>query len=93
MEKGIDTPVLYGFECFDLPFSVYDDLERGALYASCREPLLDLASQEWREFVSYDPVKHPSGLLGIDIVHINSSGIFECMLDGSFGDLMKNDSG
>ena len=63
-----------------------------ALHASCREPRLDFAPQNGRQFKAHDAVEHTTGLLGVNQIKIDGTGILNCFQDSGLGNLVEDDA-
>ena len=91
-EGGIDGPVLLGHEGADLVLAIHDDLGGHGLYTSRGQAASHRLPQEGRELVAHDTVQNTAGLLGIDQIHIDGSGLLDGGLDHGLGDLVEGDA-
>ena len=73
-----------------LPF--HHKAHRHTLHAPGGKSVADLAPEEWREFVTHEPVKHAPGLLCVHEVDVERARMFERLHDGILRDLVECDA-
>ena len=91
-EGSVDGPVLLGDEGADLVLSVHDDLGGHRLDTARGEAASHRLPQEGGELVAHDAVQDTAGLLGVDQIHVDGSGLLDGGLDHGLGDLVEGDA-
>ena len=85
-------PPFYGDESGDLAFPFYNHPQGNRLDAAGRQPQLDFEPEQRADFVADQPIQDAAGLLSVDQLHINCAGMLKGVLNGLFGDFVKDDA-
>ena len=92
MEMCLYLIICFVVECEDFSFPVDDESEGYRLNSAGRKLRLDLSPEYGRELESDKSVENSSCLLGIDKVHVDLTGILDCVEDRRLCDFLKYDS-
>ena len=79
-------------ELLYLAFAFHDETHRHALHAAGGETGTHLAPEHGRELEAHQTVEHAAGLLGVDKVEVDVTGMFDGGEDGRFRDLVEHDA-
>ena len=89
-EDCVRLVVGFPVEGHDLPLPVHYKPQGHALHPSRRELRLNLSPEDRRHLETYQPVQNPSGLLGIDEVHVYVPRVLDGIEDGLFGNFVED---
>ena len=85
----VNGPVFLGLEGADLILAIHEDLGSHRLHTSRGQTAPHRLPQEGRELIAHDTVKDTAGLLSVDQVHIDGTGLLDGGLDHRLGDLVE----
>src|SRR5690349_10145388 len=85
----VDRPILFFLERLDLAFPLDDEAEGNGLYASGRKAASNFIPQQRRNLIADKPVEDTAGLLRVDKILVDGTGMFERCLHGALGDLVE----
>jgi hypothetical protein len=91
-QGGAQHPVFLGHEGQALLLAVHDELEGHGLHAPGGDAALDLLPQQRRDLVAHQPVEHAPGLLGVEEVLVQLTGVLQGLAHGPRGDLVELDA-
>ena len=91
-ENARNLPVFHGLESHDLSFAIDDNFDGDGLDASGGEASGDLFPKQGADLVTNNSVENTAGLLGHNLIHIKLLQISEGLLDGAFGDGVKDNA-
>ncbi len=91
LQERLQGPVLLLNKFFNLFLPFTDQAKSHRLNPSGTETAANIAPEQGADLVPYEAIQDPAGLLSINPVHIDRTGMFECFLDRVFSDLIKLD--
>jgi len=83
LEISRNDPVFLWFEVRDLLFPLADQAQGDRLDSSRREPPSHLLPEEGTDLVTYQSIEDPTGLLGLELVHVQLQGVGQAVQDGT----------
>ncbi len=88
---GGDFPVLLGDEILDLAFPVGDEPDCDGLHPpGAQVPRADFFPEKRAQLVAHHAVQKAPGLLSVDHVHVDRTGLGERFLDRAVGDFVES---
>ena len=81
-----------GFEILDFTLALHNQPDCHRLHPPCTQPRGDLAPQDGGQLETYDTVQHAACLLRIHKIVVNITRMLDCLLNGSFRNLMKDNT-
>ena len=90
LQRCREIPVLRGDERHALTLALHNDAGSHRLHAASRQARHDLLPQHRGDLVAVEAVQDAAGLLGIDEVLIELTGVFRGLQDGGLGDLVED---
>jgi len=88
----IDRPIFINAKGAALALAFDNQSHGNRLHASGRKAELYFVPEQWREFVSDQPIKQASRLLRMHQTQVNGARMFQGLRNGVFSDFMKGDA-
>ena len=89
-EINLDGPVFAWLECLYLNLPLTDQAKRHGLHPSCRLSPRQLAPKHRRQGKADEIIQRSSGLLGINQIHIQITGVIDTVQNGAFSNFIKD---
>ena len=90
-ESRFDRPVLPRLEDLDLQLAFADQAQRDRLHATGRARAGEFAPEHRRQGEAHQVVERPSGLLGVDEIHVEITRVCDGLPNGAAGHLVEDD--